>query len=280
MNKGITYKGVIYLYTFPNGKVYVGQTRRDPYLRHKEHLDPRIGPTNSAFWKAYLEQGEPKFEIIETWQKQDLDELSHVLNEREEYIIRLYQATNPDKGYNLKLVGDAPGVKEKKLWGLTYYFTQQYIEEIKPIFDSVVRKLKHVERMTEDELELYHKYFEENNVFHGVSEGIAEDADFWDGEEVDFAYFILEEDMKVKAEDYVHENATVLLDLLIDEHTVYQLNEDGSIKAKFDSQLEAAMAMGAKTAANINNVLRCKQKMAYGYKWVYAIQYHENNKTK
>lgn len=57
-------KGVIYLYTFPNGKVYVGQTRRDPQVRHREHLDPKIGPTNSAFWKAYQEQGEPKYEIF------------------------------------------------------------------------------------------------------------------------------------------------------------------------------------------------------------------------
>lgn len=37
--------------------------------------------------------------------------------------------------------------------------------------------------------------------------------------------------------------------------------------------------MGAKNAANINNVLRGKQQRAYGYRWVYAMKYideHEN----
>ena len=85
--------GVIYLYTFPNGKVYVGQTRRNPKVRHREHLDSKTGPTNGAFWKAYQEQGEPKYEILETHQLQNVEELIDVLNERETYFINQYQAT-------------------------------------------------------------------------------------------------------------------------------------------------------------------------------------------
>lgn len=148
--------GVIYLYTFPNGKVYVGQTRRDPQVRHREHLDPKIGPQNGAFWKAYQEQGEPKYEILETHE---------------------------------------------------------------------------------------------------------------------FAEFCLQDDIRTYAHEYVHENAAQLLDEYIDKETIYQLNMDGEIVAKFDSQQNAAEAMGVKNAANINNAVLGKQKTAYGYRWVKAINY-------
>ncbi len=90
--------GVIYLYTFPNGKVYVGQTRRDPKIRHREHLDQQIGPTNGAFLKAYQEQGEPKYEILETHQHENVEKLIDILNERETFFINKFKATNPDYG--------------------------------------------------------------------------------------------------------------------------------------------------------------------------------------
>ena len=46
-------KGYIYKYTFPDGKVYIGQTRRPIELRHAEHLNPSTGPLNPGFWEAY-----------------------------------------------------------------------------------------------------------------------------------------------------------------------------------------------------------------------------------
>ena len=66
-------KGVIYKYTFPNGKVYIGQTRRNPELRHREHLDPVTGPCNSGFWEEYQKFLEYKYEIIETVEESDSD---------------------------------------------------------------------------------------------------------------------------------------------------------------------------------------------------------------
>ncbi len=58
-------KGVVYKYTFPNGKVYIGQTRRNPELRHKEHLDAVTGPCNCGFWKEYKKYKEVKYEMCE-----------------------------------------------------------------------------------------------------------------------------------------------------------------------------------------------------------------------
>lgn len=57
-------KGYIYKYTFADGKFYIGQTRRNPEIRHREHLNPIIGPANTGFWEAYqrLEQEKIPYE--------------------------------------------------------------------------------------------------------------------------------------------------------------------------------------------------------------------------
>lgn len=87
----MTRKGYIYKYTFPNGKVYIGQTRRDPSIRHREHFLPSRGLLNNAFWQAYQEQGEPIFEILEEYQSEDRNTMQSVavaLNEKLiEYIV-------------------------------------------------------------------------------------------------------------------------------------------------------------------------------------------------
>ena len=258
--------GVIYLYTFPNGKVYVGQTRRDPEIRHREHLDPNIGPSNSAFWKAYQDQGEPKYEILEEYEFEDVDQLIRKLNERETYHIYRLQAANPAYGYNIMPRGTVSLEMESKLRGLSCYYFQQFMSQMQPIFDTLVEKMDNINNLSSEEKEFYQAYFVENNIFGNSpkdDECIYED---W----IEYAHFLMKEDLKDLADEYVHENAAWLLENLIDENTIYQLSKEGEIVDKFNSQIEAAQAMGAKTSANINNVIVGKQKTAYGYKWAYV----------
>lgn len=56
-------KGYIYKYTFPDGKVYIGQTK-NLENRKRQHLDPSSGPTNTGFWEAYQRFGTFEFEVI------------------------------------------------------------------------------------------------------------------------------------------------------------------------------------------------------------------------
>ncbi len=268
--------GVIYLYTFPNGKVYVGQTRRDPKVRHREHLDSKIGPTNSAFWKAYQEQGEPKYEILETHQFEDVEELIDMLNERETYYINLYQSTNPEHGYNVKPSGTVGLHGEPKICRLCDAYVHLYMQDIWPHFRMVEEKIKNEETLDDDEKEIYQEYFVEKNAFYHENGEYKTDEliyEHW----FDFAEFCLQDDIRTYAHEYVHENAAQLLDEYIDKETIYQLDLEGKIIAKFDSQLEAAEAMGVKNAANINNAVLGKQKTAYGYRWVKAIDYQPSN---
>lgn len=271
MNEEMVKKGVIYKYTFPNGKVYIGQTRRDPEIRRREHLDPKIGPLNSAFWKAYQEQGEPKYEILEEYEFEDVDQLIRKLNERETHLIIEHKATSHDYGYNMQILGSAGLVNEPKLRALSSSYHKKYLDIMQPIFDTVVEKMDNINNLSSEEKEFYQAYFVENNIFRNSpkdDECIYED---W----IEYAHFLMEEDLKDLADEYVHENAAQLLENLIDENTIYQLSKEGKIVDKFNSQIEAAQAMGAKTSANINNVIVGKQKTAYGYKWVRACDYLE-----
>ena len=56
-------KGIIYKYTFPDGKVYIGQTS-NPEKRIHEHIGPKIGPVNKGFWEAYQRFGTYEYEVI------------------------------------------------------------------------------------------------------------------------------------------------------------------------------------------------------------------------
>ena len=46
-------KGYIYKYTFSDGKVFIGQIRRHPNERNREHFDEIVGKLNPKFWDAY-----------------------------------------------------------------------------------------------------------------------------------------------------------------------------------------------------------------------------------
>jgi group I intron endonuclease len=264
-------KGVIYKYTFPNGKVYIGQTRRDPKLRDREHFMPSTGPSNCAFWTAYKEHGKPSIEILETHENDDKNALVDLLNERETYYINQYKASDPLYGYNLKAIGTASTNEGHKLCQICKRLVESYKEEVWPEYEEMKKKIGHEELMTEHEKELYTAYFVENNPFYGCKK--EEDDGFFYYEWLDFADMSFEDDLRSLACDYIHKNADELLENYIDEDTIYQLSKRGEIVAKFCSQADAAAAMGAATSANINRVITGRQESAYGYKWVRAIDY-------
>lgn len=264
--------GVIYLYTFPNGKVYVGQTRRSPKIRHREHFDSNIGPLNGAFWKAFQEQGEPTFEILECIQHEDIDTLVKLLNERETYYIDKYKAADPNYGYNIKTSGTASTHSGSKIMKVCDSFFLKYKHTIWPEYEEMKKKIGQEETMTEHEKELYNAYFVEDNPFYGCKKEDKDDGFFY-YEWLHFADISLEYDLRTIVCEYVHDNAAELLENYFDNDTIYQLDKDGNIIAKFDSQADAAAVLEAATTANINNVILGKQESAYGYKWVRAIDY-------
>lgn len=99
------YTGIIYKYTSPSGKNYIGQTTKT--------LQERAGYSGDGykrctlFYKAILKYGfmNMKSEILESFSEEDLDTLIYKLNSAEEYYINKYNTIAPN-GYNLRAGGN------------------------------------------------------------------------------------------------------------------------------------------------------------------------------
>lgn len=93
-------RGIIYKYTSPSGKVYIGQTRSESTRRAKWFNDkaPYAGPKINA---ARLKYGPTnfKYEVIFSVEIDDEYELSLLLNKKEREYIELYDSII--NGYNL-----------------------------------------------------------------------------------------------------------------------------------------------------------------------------------
>lgn len=103
--------GYIYKYTFPNGKVYIGQTAQTIEARHYQHLynADHLDAERSILLvdRAIHKYGEARLEIIDTIEYEDDKpiEFQEELNEKEKYYIRLYKSTQKQFGYNRHLGG-------------------------------------------------------------------------------------------------------------------------------------------------------------------------------
>ena len=116
-------KGIIYKYTFPDGKVYIGQTR-NPEKRKRDHIDPNTGPVNTGFWEAYQRFGTYEYEVIREIESDNEDELIDLLNKWESGYIYQYKADNPEYGYNRTSYGTV-GLKLNKILKRVYNAIQE-----------------------------------------------------------------------------------------------------------------------------------------------------------
>lgn len=94
-------RGIIYKYTSPSNKVYIGQTvnekdRRRKFL-NKENVSYSGPKINKAIEKYGAENF--KYEVIFAIESYNKDEIIKILNEKEKYFIKLFDSI--DNGYNL-----------------------------------------------------------------------------------------------------------------------------------------------------------------------------------
>ena len=95
-----TFQGIIYRFTFPNGKVYIGQTI-NPVARKNQHLNEKTGARNVAFWRAFKKYGSYQYDVLESINDDTKEGLCERLNALEQQYISEYNSTNPQFGYNL-----------------------------------------------------------------------------------------------------------------------------------------------------------------------------------
>ena len=274
-------KGYIYKYTFSDGKVYIGQTRRHPDERHREHFDNEIGKLNPKFWNAYQNLGMPDFEIVEIIEKDRVQELVPVLNEKETAYIQLYKSANPEFGYNIRDHAFVAVPKDKVLDAEFERLWLLCAEEWYPVFESVKNKcFETYEPLTKEEMEFCEKEFsDEENIFADTLKEFhfdfvnlknnSENAKFWFGECAEFAEERFCEASWEIIRQHIEHNKEQILKEHLPETTIVQMDTNGKIIREYASSADVKEAFKLKDMRNIYNVLEGRQKHAYGYIWRY-----------
>jgi len=99
--------GIVYKITnLINGKIYIGQTKRDFEVRWKEHCRIDEGLIVDCAINKYGKQN------FDHWVMVRCDSLEE-MNHREEYYIRLFNSTNKNIGYNISKGGNNREVSEE-----------------------------------------------------------------------------------------------------------------------------------------------------------------------
>lgn len=260
-------KGYIYKYTFKDGKVYIGQTRRPMEVRHREHLNPSTGPVNKGFWSAYQKLGMPKLQILETIESDDVTELVEVLNRLETAYIFENRATNPKYGYNRVHNGmsHSPDVialrrEYERLCALVR-------EKMQPFFDDLFEKISEgrTAEFTEEEQAFVEGYINHNNLFVHSIEEMKDDFSYWYAK--DYAVWLYMSERDEDIEEYVSEHAEEIIQKSKEIHTIQQLDEKGNVIKEYHTKDEIRSTFKIARIDNIINVIKGRQKTAYGYKW-------------
>lgn len=274
-------KGYIYKYTFSDGKVYIGQTRRPPKERHREHFDKKIGKLNPKFWEAYQTLGEPDYDIIEIIEKDNVDELVSALNYAETRWIQHFKAANPKYGYNLKTIATVPVPKNQVLEDELNKRWNSLMSDFHSICDSVLTKCcKTFEPLTEEEKDfcmdvlasdynIFHRQLEELNFDFDYLASNSDEARFWLEEAAEFAIDNYQEESYHRIKQYIEDNKVQILKDVPRKTNIIQYDKNGNVVREYSSSAEVRGAMKRDNITNIFNALEGKQKSAYGYIWRY-----------
>ena len=271
-------KGYIYKYTFSDGKVYIGQTRRRPEVRHREHLSKSVGKTNTGFWDAYQKLGEPEFEIIDTIEEKREIDLVAALNEAETYYIEQFQAADPQYGYNKKSSGTVASHDAMKLNDAFRDIWERMIEPHHEFFKSVVHKIfQKTEPLTDEEKDFIRENIMiSDNMFYdrikdfnldNLSEN-SDDDDFWMGEAYEWFLVVFDDYATNDIASFIQENADAIIKKKT-SHIIQQVDKEGNVIREFLSNKEIMEAFNLVRIDNVLNVLKGRQKSAYGFYWRY-----------
>ena len=166
--------GYIYKYTFPNGKVYIGQTRTTVQQRHYTHMyDAKRKDRGGLVDIALAKYGEIFPETIETIEVEENEatKLIELLNDAEVKWIKHYDSTNRQKGYNVQNGGniETPEIMilkekwyeiyQKDKWGEMLGYLRENLENIgKKLYLTK-------EKLNKDEQYVWYGYKFKTNLF-------------------------------------------------------------------------------------------------------------------
>ena len=271
-------KGIIYKYTFPDGKVYIGQTR-NPEKRKRDHIDPKIGPVNTGFWEAYQRFGTYEYDVLREIESDNEDELIDLLNKWESGYIYQYKSNDPEYGYNRTSIGTVGTKSNVILKRAINAAKEAFFQKEMALFDSAYDKLWHTkEPLTEDELymitekypdEIWFKKLESFDFKNPQNNKITGNIELYLEEHLSYIKHSIEECSQYVALQYVREYEKQIIEQEQFLHTIVQMDIEGNVIKEYSSFIEICQAFNVSSAENVKRVLRGKQKKAYGYYWKY-----------
>lgn len=271
-------KGIIYKYTFPDGKVYIGQTR-NPEKRKREHTDPKTGPVNTGFWEAYQRFGTFEYEVIREIESENEDELIDLLNRWESGYIYQYKSDNPEYGYNRTSYASV-GIESKKILRRIYNAIQEkFFNSEVQILNSASKKIWRTKQpLTEEELFLITEKYTDSPWLDRLKDfdfvnlrknRITEQRKFCLDEHIGFIRNAIFECSHYIADRFVREKGRQIIEEARSAKAIVQLDKEGNAINEYGSILEICQAFNIERGDNIRNVLKGKQKTAYGFFWKY-----------
>ena len=272
-------KGIIYKYTFPDGKVYIGQTRRHPEKRKREHLDEITGPATSGFWEAYKKFGSYEYEELYQIECEDEDELVWELNNAETFYIQQFQAYNPNYGYNKVPFGTTRTKTNAILQKKYNEYLKRLLDERLKVYDIATDKVYNTKKtLTPEEKYLLKEKYRKQNIwqkhidnydFDNLENNDEIEDDFMFEESLGYVRFLIIQDAEEDTRIYISENYHQILNDERSKNAILQIDKDGNIIKEFYSLNEICHAFNVPRADNVSNVLKGRQKTAYGYYWKY-----------
>ncbi len=163
-------KGYIYKYTYPNGKVYIGQTTTSVEKRWKEHVSNSKRLHSKMVCDAAINKYGKENIKIEVLEEVEVDEkkptlLIEKLNELERKYISEYDSANIAKGYNMLLGGERKPLAQKILDEKWYelFEEQKWTEALSyfeyMLFECIRPKICEThERLTREEGYVWYRY--------------------------------------------------------------------------------------------------------------------------
>ncbi len=265
-------KGIIYKYTFKDGKVYIGQTRRPQELRFAEHFNESTGPKNPTMWEAYKKFGMPRYEVIYEEECDDEDELVNSLNQKETLFIAIYKADDPRYGYNIRSWGIEKTKTNRIVCEKYHEHMDKVLESKLELYNKAVDKIYNTkEPLTEEENYLL-KYKYPENMMCDLSkydlnnyDNYKEEEQFEIEEGLEYVEFLIKEEAEEEVDLYIRSNFN---DIKRGKN-ILQIDMNGKVVREFVSVNDICYALGLKRGDNVRNVLNGKQKTAYGYYWKY-----------
>lgn len=243
----------VYKHTSPSGKVYIGITRQTESKRWKNGFGYKSSP---HFWNAIQKYG---------WHSFAHDVLLHDLSEEEacraeKELIAKYRATDARFGYNDKSGGQVGSHlndnAKKKISDANKQYYKLHPEKRKELADKARARVWSDD--SRQKLSLSKK-----------GKPIPVD-DEWRAKMVAGTRRRYQEDVQLREETI----ARCIRNGMSQRKAVEQLNDDGTLIARYESGKEA----GRQTGIPDGNILRCcrgSAKHAGGYRWRFAIE--DNN---